>query len=175
VASVVKSRQIRSGRLRAARSDVVPDPLPYSPAGPLSAARQIIVTCGPYTAEADQALMKQHHIDVLVTKNSDATATTGKLTPARDFAIPVIVISRPPSGPACSSSAAAENWRAQAKAVKDALTPRHARHDYYNFAETPDDAHPLLPPASYHRLQQIKATYDPDQGIISAHPVYSGW
>jgi hypothetical protein len=32
----------------------------------------------------------------------------------------------------------------------------------------------VLPPASYHRLQQIKATYDPDQAIISTHPVYSG-
>jgi hypothetical protein len=29
----------------------------------------------------------------------------------------------------------------------------------------------MLPPASYHRLQQIKAAYDPDQVIISAHPV----
>lgn len=26
-------------------------------------------------------------------------------------------------------------------------------------------------PASYDRLQRIKATYDPDQTIISAHPV----
>jgi hypothetical protein len=29
----------------------------------------------------------------------------------------------------------------------------------------------VLPRASYHRLQQIKATYEPGQAIISAHPV----
>jgi FAD/FMN-containing dehydrogenase len=62
--------------------------------------------------------------------------------------------------------------RAQAQAVKDALTPWHASYDYYNFAETPAEAHTVLPPASYHRLRQIKATYDPDQAIISTHPVW---
>ena len=30
----------------------------------------------------------------------------------------------------------------------------------------------MLPPASYRRLQEIKAAYDPDQMIISAHPVW---
>ena len=29
----------------------------------------------------------------------------------------------------------------------------------------------VLPPASYRRLQEIKAAYDPDQAIISTHPV----
>jgi len=62
--------------------------------------------------------------------------------------------------------------RAQARAVKDALTPWHAGYDYYNFAETPAGAHAVLPPASYHRLQQIKASYDPGQVIISVHPVW---
>jgi hypothetical protein len=62
--------------------------------------------------------------------------------------------------------------RAQARAVKDALTPWHASYDYYNFAETPAGARAVLPPASYHRLQEIKASYDPDQVIISAHPIW---
>jgi FAD/FMN-containing dehydrogenase len=62
--------------------------------------------------------------------------------------------------------------RAQAQAVKDALAPWHARYDYYNFEETPAPASALLPPASYRRLQQIKAAYDPDGVIISAHPVW---
>ncbi len=60
--------------------------------------------------------------------------------------------------------------RAQAHAVKDALAPWHAGYDYYNFRETPAPASAVLPPASYRRLQKIKATYDPDQAIISAHP-----
>jgi FAD/FMN-containing dehydrogenase len=64
--------------------------------------------------------------------------------------------------------------RAQARAVKDALTPWRAGYDYYNFAETPAGARRVLPPASYRRLQQIKAGYDPSQAIISAHPVWPG-
>jgi hypothetical protein len=56
-------------------------------------------------------------------------------------------------------------------AVKDALSSWHAGYDYYNFVETPADARAVLPPASYERLRQIKAIYDPDQVIVSAHPV----
>ena len=60
---------------------------------------------------------------------------------------------------------------AQARAVKDALDPWYAGYDYYNFEETPAAASAVLPPASYRRLQKIKAAYDPDQVIVSAHPV----
>jgi FAD/FMN-containing dehydrogenase len=59
---------------------------------------------------------------------------------------------------------------AQARAVKDALAPWYAGYDYYNFEETPGPASAVLPHASYRRLQKIKAAYDPDQAIISAHP-----
>jgi FAD/FMN-containing dehydrogenase len=62
--------------------------------------------------------------------------------------------------------------RAHVQAVKDALAPWHAGYDYYNLAETPASAAAVLPPASYRRLQEIKAAYDPDQLIISAHPVW---
>jgi len=62
--------------------------------------------------------------------------------------------------------------RAHVQAVKDALAPWHASYDYYNFEETPAAAAAVLPPASVRRLQAIKATYDPDQMIISAHPVW---
>jgi FAD/FMN-containing dehydrogenase len=65
-----------------------------------------------------------------------------------------------------------EAVRAHARAVKDALAPWHAGYDYYNFAETATGAEAVLPPASYHRLQKIKAAYDPGQAIISVHPVW---
>jgi FAD binding domain-containing protein len=61
--------------------------------------------------------------------------------------------------------------RAHAQAVKDALSPWHASYDYYNFEETPGAASTVLRAASYRRVQEIKARYDPDQVIISAHPV----
>ena len=62
--------------------------------------------------------------------------------------------------------------RSHAQDVKDALAPWHASYDYYNFEETPAAASTVLPAASYRRLQKIKASYDPDQAIISAHPVW---
>jgi hypothetical protein len=62
--------------------------------------------------------------------------------------------------------------RAQVQAVKDALAPWHASYDYYNFEQTPATAAAVLPPASFRRLQEIKAAYDPGQVIISAHPVW---
>jgi FAD/FMN-containing dehydrogenase len=67
---------------------------------------------------------------------------------------------------------AGDTVRAQAQAVKDALAAWHAPYDYYNFADTPVGADAVLAPASYRRLEKIKATYDPDQAIISAHPVW---
>jgi hypothetical protein len=57
------------------------------------------------------------------------------------------------------------------RALKGALAPWHAGYDYYNFVETPAEAEVVLPSASYERLQRIKASYDSDQTIISAHPV----
>jgi len=62
--------------------------------------------------------------------------------------------------------------RAHTQTLKDALGAWHAGYDYYNFQETPALAGAVLPPASYHRLQQIKARYDPGQAIISTHPVW---
>ena len=62
--------------------------------------------------------------------------------------------------------------RQHAQAVKDALAAWHASYDYYNFADTAASASAVLPPASYRRLQEIKAAYDPDRVIISAHPVW---
>ena len=62
--------------------------------------------------------------------------------------------------------------RAHVQAVNDALAPWHASYNCYNFAETPAPASAVLPPASHRRLQKIKAACDPDQMIISAHPVW---
>ena len=59
----------------------------------------------------------------------------------------------------------------QVQALKRALAPWHASYSYYNTTDTPAPAQALLPPDSYQRLQQIKTTHDPDDAIISAHPV----
>jgi FAD/FMN-containing dehydrogenase len=59
----------------------------------------------------------------------------------------------------------------QAQALKDALAPWHANYSYYNITDTAAPVQALLPPDSYQRLRQIKTSNDPDDAIISAHPV----
>jgi len=83
------------------------------PAGPLPPHRQVILVRGPYDADAERALMREHGIDVLVTKNSGGELTAGKLTAARNLGIPVVMVSRPQLAGApdcCSSAEDAESW-----------------------------------------------------------------
>lgn len=61
--------------------------------------------------------------------------------------------------------------RAHVQAIKQALAPWHASYDYYDFKDTPATAAAVLPPASFRRLLEIKTAHDPQQVIISAHPV----
>jgi len=74
------------------------------------------------------------------------------------------------SGVAAASEAVA-TVAEHAQAVKAALAPWHANYSFYNLADTPAPAQALLPPEAYQRLKQIKTSYDPDDAIISAHPV----
>jgi precorrin-6A/cobalt-precorrin-6A reductase len=82
------------------------------PAGPLPTARTVILARGPYDADSERAIMTQHRIDVLVTKNSGGDQTAGKLAAARALAIPVVMIRRPqlPDVPTCSSPSHAASW-----------------------------------------------------------------
>jgi len=66
---------------------------------------------------------------------------------------------------------ASEVVDAHIHAVTDAVSRWRAGYDYFNFAERAAGAEAVLPRASYARLQEIKAAYDPDQLIVSAHPV----
>jgi FAD/FMN-containing dehydrogenase len=60
---------------------------------------------------------------------------------------------------------------AHLRVVKDALRPWRAEYDFFNLCDSPADGDAVFPPDSYSRLRQIKARYDPDESIISAHPV----
>ena len=59
---------------------------------------------GPFTTAQEAALLREHDIDVLVSKNAGGAATYPKIAAARAAGIPVIMIDRPtaPSGPAGS-------------------------------------------------------------------------
>ncbi|MDE3059991.1 MAG: cobalt-precorrin-6A reductase [Pseudomonadota bacterium] len=51
---------------------------------------------GPFTVESEQALMAEHRIEYLISKNSGGSATEAKLIAARMLRLPVILIRRPP-------------------------------------------------------------------------------
>ena len=48
---------------------------------------------GPFTEEADRALLETHRIEIIVAKNSGGDATYGKIAAARALGIPVIMLS----------------------------------------------------------------------------------
>lgn len=66
-----------------------PDPPPELP------DHRVILDRGPYTLEGELALLAEHRIDALVSKNSGGTATAAKLEAARRLGIPVVMVERP--------------------------------------------------------------------------------
>lgn len=87
------------------------------PAGAL-----IITARGPFAEAAERALLLDHRIGVVVTKNSGGSATAGKLAAARSLGLPVILVARPsrPTGLIVPDAAGALAWLAdQAAGVAD--------------------------------------------------------
>ncbi|ORW99423.1 cobalt-precorrin-6A reductase [Mycolicibacillus trivialis] len=105
-AEVIAERGHRRGFLTTGRSSVAaftgvdawflirvvtaPDP------GTLPERHRLLLSRGPYEYREEAALLTEHHIDVLVTKNSGGAMTRAKLTAAADHGIPVVMVQRPP-------------------------------------------------------------------------------
>jgi precorrin-6A/cobalt-precorrin-6A reductase len=66
------------------------------PSTPLPPRHHLLLDRGPYTVEGESALMRDHAIDTLVTKDSGGTMTAAKLIAARERRIPVVMVDRPP-------------------------------------------------------------------------------
>ena len=84
-----------------------PDPLPLPSA-------TVVLDRGPYTVAGEVALLREHAVDAVVTKNSGGSATAAKLTAARMLGVPVVMVRRPPQppGPRVTTAADAEAWLA---------------------------------------------------------------
>ncbi len=66
------------------------------PDGPVPARMTLIMDRGPYTVAGETALMREHGIGLLVTKNSGGPMTAAKLRAARDLGVRVVMVQRPP-------------------------------------------------------------------------------
>ncbi|MEW9552938.1 cobalt-precorrin-6A reductase [Nonomuraea sp. NPDC050783] len=66
------------------------------PEPPVPANAHVLLDRGPYTVEGERALIREHRLDVLVTKDSGGHMTTAKLVAAREAGLPVIMVDRPP-------------------------------------------------------------------------------
>jgi precorrin-6A/cobalt-precorrin-6A reductase len=66
------------------------------PNGPVPPRMTLVLDRGPYTVEGESALMREHGVGLLVTKNSGGPMTAAKLEAARDLSIQVLMVRRPP-------------------------------------------------------------------------------
>ncbi|MFD4709712.1 cobalt-precorrin-6A reductase [Streptomyces sp. NPDC058430] len=66
-----------------------------APEPPLPLRSEVLLARGPFTVEGERAVLREHRIDVLVTKDAGGEATAAKLVAAREAGIPVIVVRRP--------------------------------------------------------------------------------
>jgi precorrin-6A/cobalt-precorrin-6A reductase len=80
------------------------------PEPPMPARMEVLLDRGPFTVEGELALLREHRIDVLVTK--DSGGADAKLAAARARGVPVIMVDRPPApaAPAVPTVDAAVTW-----------------------------------------------------------------
>jgi precorrin-6A/cobalt-precorrin-6A reductase len=69
------------------------------PEGPVPPRMTLILSRGPYPVAGESALLRDHGIGLLVTKNSGGSMTAAKLQAARDLGVEVVMVRRPPLPP----------------------------------------------------------------------------
>lgn len=73
---------------------------------------RLVVDRGPFTLAGELALLREHHIQVVVAKNAGGSGARAKLDAARELGLPVVMIDRPfiPPRPQVGSVAAVLDW-----------------------------------------------------------------
>jgi precorrin-6A/cobalt-precorrin-6A reductase len=74
----------------------------------------VVVSRGPFTLADDQALMRRHGVELVVSKNAGGLGARAKLDAARALGLPVLMIDRPalPQRAELSSVAQVLDWLA---------------------------------------------------------------
>jgi precorrin-6A/cobalt-precorrin-6A reductase len=86
------------------------------PDGPVPPRMTLLLDRGPYTVSGESALISEHQIGLLVTKNSGGPMTAAKLAAARDLGVHVVMVARPPLPPGSAVAATVPevlDWLAQ--------------------------------------------------------------
>lgn len=82
------------------------------PGPPLPARTTVVLERGPFSVDDELALLREHAVDVVVTKDSGGSMTAAKLTAARELGLPVVVVRRPPLPAGVPTVATVEEARA---------------------------------------------------------------
>jgi precorrin-6A/cobalt-precorrin-6A reductase len=73
------------------------------PDGRVPPRMTLVLDRGPYTVDGESALMRDHGVGLLVTKNSGGPMTAAKLQAARDLGVQVVMVARPPLPPGAAA------------------------------------------------------------------------
>ncbi|WP_300613851.1 cobalt-precorrin-6A reductase [Trebonia sp.] len=75
------------------------------PEGAVPPRMTLILDRGPYTVRGESALLREHRIGLLVSKNSGGPMTAAKLRAAADLGVQVVMVRRPPPPPGSAVAA----------------------------------------------------------------------
>ncbi len=92
--------------------DPPPDPVPPG---------EVLLAQGPFTWAAEQYLLRQHQIELIVSKNSGGSATYAKIAAARALGLPVVMVERPVMPASEQATTVDQAWQWLGRQLKEGL------------------------------------------------------